>query len=184
MPSIEELYKSKMTWPRLVIKFLVEALLAYNCYHYNTAHLKGYDCWANEMKQPRADQSMFGEDEGSPVNMTAKFTQVIFFGMILALIGLINCIVEMANKFVDNSGLRVLNGVIDTTVGFAAIAWVTWASIVRLSHNGKICAGATMNVTEATEPYAYEQGVFLQVVLMLSYTVPPVLLVATNCGCL
>ena len=104
--------------------------------------------------------------------------------MILSLIGLANCIVEMINKKVDNKNLTVLNGVIDTLVAFAAIGWVAWASVVRLGHGGRSCAGATMNVTEPVKPYAYEQGQMLVVTLVLAYTVPPTILVATNCGCL
>ena len=62
MPSVEELYKNKMTWPRLILKGIVEALLAYNCFHYNTSHLAGYDCYSNGKKQPN--------DLGDGRNMT------------------------------------------------------------------------------------------------------------------
>ena len=176
MPSIEELYKSGMTWPRLVIKFGVEALIVYNAFKYNTRYKPEWDCFATEAKQPN--------DFGVGENVTEEFTSVIWGCFILAIIGLINCVVEMVNKFTKKPQLTVANGVVDSLVGAAAIAWVIWASIARLDRNGKVCSGATMNVTEQARPYAYEQSVFLQVILMLSYTIPPVLLVATNCGCL
>ena len=93
--------------------------------------------------------------------MTEKFTTVIWACFILVLIGLINCLIEMINKFVKNQSLTILTGVIDSLIAVAFICWVVWASIERLDRNGKICAGATMNVTEEARPYAYKQGVFL-----------------------
>ena len=69
-------------------------------------------------------------------------------------------------------------------MGLAALAWLVWASIARLSRDGKVCAGATNNVSFEAYPYAYEQGSFLSVILVLMYVIPPTLLVATNCGCL
>ena len=175
MPQLEELYKSKMTWPRLILKGIAEATLAWNCYKYNMKR-DDWDCFANDQKQPN--------DLGIGRNMTEKFTLVTWACFWICAIGLINCAMEIVNKKVDNKGLTVLNGVIDSLLAACYVAWVVWASVVRLSIDGKTCAGATMNVIEETQPYAYEQGVNLIVILMLSYSVPPVLLVATNCGCL
>ena len=36
MPEVDELFGKQMSWPRLIIKFGVEALLAYNAYNYMT----------------------------------------------------------------------------------------------------------------------------------------------------
>ena len=116
--------------------------------------------------------------------MSEQFGLVIYAGFILSLIGCCITFCEMINKKVQNSSLTMLTGVLDTTLGFCAFVWVVWASFVRLGRNGKVCAGATMNVNEVAEPYAYDQGSFLQVILVLMYTIPPTLFVATNCGCL
>ena len=105
----------------------------------------------------------------------------MFYG---SLIGALVSFLEICNKKAKNKQLTVFIGIADTIIGLAAFAWLIWASFVRLGRDGKICAGATMNVTEETQPYAYEQGMNLIVILMLSYSVPPVLLIATNCGCL
>jgi uncharacterized membrane protein HdeD (DUF308 family) len=164
-----------MTWPRLVLKGLVQGMLCWNAYHYATVHRPDWDCYATDKKQPNGTE---GE------NMTEAFTQVIMYGFYLSLVGVLITLVEMLTKLQKEKGLTVPIGICDTIVGILAIAWLIWATMVRLSKDGKICAGATMNVNESTEPYAYEQGVFLQVVLVLGYIVPPTLFVATNCGCL
>ena len=78
----------------------------------------------------------------------------------------------------------MLINVCDTLVSIAALFWLIWAYFVRLSRDGKICAGATTNVTETTKPYAYDQGQFLVVMIVLMTILPVTLLVATNCGCL
>ena len=53
MPDIEELFKNKMTWPRLVIKGIVEAVIVYNAYRYATVHkTEDWECYATESKQP------------------------------------------------------------------------------------------------------------------------------------
>ena len=174
---LHQLYEKKMTWPRLILKGGVEAILCWNAYHYATFHkTQDWACYATHSKQPN--------DFGVGDNVTERFTMVIWCSFLLCAFGLLNCFVEMVNKFVSNKNLVVLTGVLDSIAVVAAIAWIVWASIVRLDRNGKICAGATMNVTMGSRPYAYEQGVYLVVVLMLCYTVPPVLLIATSCGCL
>ena len=175
MPDIYDMYKNKMTWPRLILKALVEIVIAYHCYKYN-GRRDSWDCFSNGQRQPNADNN--------GVNMTEKFTLLTWVCFFLCVVGLINCAIEIANKFVDNRQLTVLTGVIDTLLATFVVFWVVWASVVRLSKDGRICAGATMNVSEETQPYAYEQGMNLIVILMLSYSVPPVLLIATNCGCL
>ena len=147
MPDIYSLYKSKMTWPRLIMKCGVEILLAYNCYKYNMKR-DDWDCWANGAKQPNAHEN--GR------NMTEQFTMITWACFLICAVGLVNCLIEIANKFVDNKQLTVLSGVIDTLLATLYIGWGIWASVVRLSKDGKTCAGATMNVTEETYPYAYE----------------------------
>ena len=90
----------------------------------------------------------------------------------------------MINKSAKNKQLNILVGLLDSLLGLAAFAWLIWASVVRLSREGKVCAGATMNVSESAMPYAYPQGAFLQVMLVIMYIIPVTLFVATNCGCL
>ena len=67
----------------------------------------------------------------------------------------------MINKSAQNKQLNVLVGICDSLLGAVAFAWLIWASFVRLERGGKVCAGATMNVSESTKPYAYPQGAFL-----------------------
>lgn len=67
MPDMNELYGKQMTWPRLVLKTGVEALLAYNFYHYSTTEKEDWDCWVGKYRQPMAD-----EFEGAE-NVSAKF---------------------------------------------------------------------------------------------------------------
>ena len=107
-------------------------------------------------------------------------------GFYITLIALLVSIVEIINKpkSMQKKPLIVLVGVLDSIIGIIAFGWLIWATVVRLSRDGKICAGATTNVTEQGYPYAYDQGVFLQVMLVLMYVIPPTLWVATNCGCL
>jgi len=88
--------------------------------------------------------------------MSAAFTSCIMTGFYIALIGTIVSLVEMINKKVQNKSLTVLVGILDTMVGLAAFGWLIWAYTVRLSRDGKICAGATTNVTGPTKPYAYQ----------------------------
>ena len=74
-----------MGWPRLVIKFGVEALIAYNAYKYNTRYRPDWDCFATEAKQPN--------DFGIGENVSKEFDSVIWGCFILAIIGLLNCVV-------------------------------------------------------------------------------------------
>ena len=173
--ALKELFAKQMTWPRLVIKGIACGVLCYNFYHYGTTHKNDWDCYATDKKQPNGTE---GE------NMTEAFTNVINYGFYLCIVGCLVTVIEMITKMQKEMSLTVPIGIIDTLLSALAFAWLIYASFVRLSRDGKICAGATMNVNEPTEPYAYEQGVFLQVILVLGYIVPPTLFVATNCGCL
>ena len=74
--------------------------------------------------------------------------------------------------------------ILDTIVILAAFAWLVWCYSVRLSQDGKICAGATTNVTGPTRPYAYEQGSMLVTLMVIMTIMPVTLFIATNCGCL
>ena len=112
-----------MTWPRLILKGGAEALLAWNAYHYTTTHSTDWECFATDKKQP---------NDSSGENMSAQFTQVITVGFLIALAGLINCGVEMGNKFLKSDLLRVINGVIDSLLAIVTFVWVVWASYVRL----------------------------------------------------
>ena len=173
--KLNDLYAKQMTWPRLIMKGLVQGILCYNFYHYSTAHKTDWDCYATDKKQPN---DSVGE------NMTEAFTKVISYAFYLSLVGCLVTLVEMMTKIAKKKEFTVPIGVLDTIVGLLAAAWLIWATVVRLSRDGKICAGATMNVNAETFPYAYNQGVLLQVILVLGYIVPPTLFVATNCGCL
>ena len=166
-----------MSWPRLILKGGIEALLAYNFSHYNgSKHRPDWDCFATDKKQPNG--------LGNGENVSAEFETIVNLGFILCLVGCGISGLEMINKKVNKKPLLVLTGILDTLLAVAALAWLIYCSMIRLSRNGKICAGATTNVSEATYPYAYDQGAFLQVMLVLMYVIPPTLLVATNCGCL
>ncbi len=173
--ALNELFAKQMTWPRLCIKGIAQAVLCYNFYSYGTEHRPEWDCFATNKKQPNGIE---GE------NMTEAFTTVINYGFYLTLVGCLVTFVEMITKLQKEMSFTVPIGILDTLLSLLGFAWLIYASVVRLSRDGKICAGATMNVNETTEPYAYEQGVFLQVILVLGYIVPPTLFVATNCGCL
>ena len=116
--------------------------------------------------------------------MTDKFTTVIYTGFIISLVSACLSFLEVLNKKMNNKQIIVLTGLGDTLIGLAALAWLIWATVVRLSRDGAICAGATTNVNSEMEPYAYEQGSFLAVMLVLMYVIPPTLFIATNCGCL
>ena len=178
--AVDELFGGKqMTWPRLVVKGLIEAVLCYNFSHYiGPKHRPEWECWATDKKQPSGN----GDNDGE--NVSAMFDNIITAAFYLALVGCIITVIEMINKKVNNKQLLILTSVCDTILGLCAFAWLIWASIVRLSRDGKICSGATTNVSEMTYPYAYDQGALLQVMLVLMYTIPPILFVATNCGCL
>ena len=52
MPNAEELFGKSMGWPRLCLKFGVEALLTYNFYHYATTEKNAWDCYATSFRQP------------------------------------------------------------------------------------------------------------------------------------
>ena len=176
-PSLEQLFPKSMSWPRLIVKLGIESILAYNFYNYNSDDKKpDWECWATDKRQPNG----IGVGE----NMTEQFSSVITVGFYLSLIAACCSCVEVINKKVNNKQLTQITGLIDTIVAACALAWVIWASMIRLGRNGKICSGGTTNVSEPTYPYAYDQGSFLIVMLVLSYVVPPTLLVATNCGCL
>ena len=175
MASVDELFGKQMTWPRLIMKFGVETILAWNFYSYATEHRPDWDCFATDKKQPNG---AVGE------NMTEIFTQVIYTGFIIALVGACLSFLEIINKKVGNKQLTTLAGIGDTLVGLAAFGWLMWATYERLRKNGAICSGATTNVNSEMEPYAYEQGAFLACILVLMYVVPPTLFIATNCGCL
>ena len=178
MPEVEELFGKQMSWPRLIIKFGVEVLLAYNAYNYMTDYKPDWDCWASGKRQPSGV-----ETEGAR-NVTEEFTTVISFMFYGSLVGALVSFLEICNKKAKNKQLTVFIGIADTIIGLAAFAWLIWASFVRLGRDGKICAGATTNVSVQVKPYAYAQGAFLQVMLVLMYVIPPSLFVATNCGCL
>ena len=181
MPDVNELFGKEMTWPRLIVKTGVTGLLTYNFYHYGTVHDTAqqdepWECFATDFRQPNAD----GEGE----NMSAAFEKVIMTGFYVTLAAFIVSVVEIINKFAKNKSLNMLIGILDTLVSLAALGWLIWCYVVRLSRDGKICAGATTNVSAATKPYAYEQGQFLVVMLVLMTILPVTLAVATNCGCL
>ena len=181
MPAVDELFGKQMTWPRLILKSGVCALLTYNFYHYATTHATtnqdpAWECFATDFRQPNAD----GEGE----NMSAAFESLIMFGFYVALCATIISAIEIINKFAKNKGLTVLIGILDTLVSLAALGWLIWCYMVRLSRDGKICAGATTNVTGPTKPFAYEQGQFLVVMMVLMTIMPVTLFIATNCGCL
>ena len=155
MPQVEELFGKSMSWPRLVIKTGVEALLCYNAYHYATAEKADWDCWASGKRQPSPIETPGAR------NVTEQFTNIIMAGFYLTLVGTIVSLVEMINKKAQNKGLTVIIGICDAIIGILAAAWLVWASLVRLGRDGKICAGATTNVEVQVEPYAYAQGSFL-----------------------
>ena len=109
---------------------------------------------------------------------------MIYAGFVLALVGCGITFLQLVNKKLESKQLLVLTGLMDTMLGFLVFGWVVWASFTRLSRPGKVCAGATMNVNEEIEPYSYEQGNFLMLMLVLFYIVPATLFITTNCGCL
>merc|ERR1712154_724287 len=116
-----------MSWPRLIIKFGVEVLLAYNAYNYMTAPYKAdWDCWASGKRQPSPV-----ETEGAR-NVTDMFTNVISVLFYVCLAGALVSGVEMVNKNVKNKQLTVFIGIADTILGLLAVAWLAWATIVRL----------------------------------------------------
>ena len=176
MPSTEELFGKAMSWPRLILKTAVEGILCYNFYSHATMEKTTWSCYANEFRQPN------GIGPGN--NVTETFTNNIYAGFVMTAIAFCVSLVEMINKKVGNKQLTVLVGILDTLLGLSAAAWLIWATVIRLERSGKICSGATTNVSEEVYPYAYAQGAFLQVMLVLCYTLPPILFVATNCGCL
>ena len=181
MPNPDELFGKQMTWPRLILKLGVEGLLTYNFYKYATFYATteqdpSWECFATDYRQPNAD--------GIGENMSAAFTSVCMTGFYIALVGTLISVLELINKFAKNKSLTMLVNILDTLVILAAAAWLVWCYMVRLSRNGKICAGATTNVTGPTKPYAYEQGQMLVVMLVIMTIMPVTLLVATNCGCL
>ena len=153
MPSVDELFAKQMSWPRLILKTAIEGTLCYYFYIHAHAERTSWNCYATGRRQPNGD--------GRGENVTEAFTNVILAGFLITAIGLFVSVVEMINKKVQNKQLRVLVGLFDTLVGLAGFAWLIWASWVRLNREGKICAGATTNVSEETFPYAYNQGVFL-----------------------
>ena len=175
---MDELFGKQMGWPRLVLKFGVEALLTYNFFHYATTEKADWDCFATDRRQPSP------VDIDGAENMTAQFTSVIYTGFVVALIASCISFIEIINKKVGSKQLTVLMGILEMLVALVCVGWLVWAFTVRLSRNGKICAGATTNVTGPTKPYAYEQGQFLVVMLVIMTIMPVTLLVATNCGCL
>ena len=84
----------------------------------------------------------------------------------------------------SNKQITKLVNIFDSLVVMAVAAWLAWATTVRLSRHGRLCAGGTNNVSEEVHPYAISQGSFLIVIIVLMYTIPPTLFIATNCGCL
>ena len=94
MPTLEELYKSQMTWPRLILKGAVESILCYNFYDYATTHRTAWDCYATDKKQPN--------DVGLGINITEQFTAVIYAGFILSLVGCGITFLEIVNKKLAN----------------------------------------------------------------------------------
>ena len=93
-------------------------------------------------------------------------------------------IVEIINKKMKNKQITKLVNMFDSLLILAAAAWLAWTTIVRLGRHGRLCAGGTNNVSEEVHPYAINQGSFLIVMIVLMYTIPPSLFIATNCGCL
>ena len=84
-----------------------------------------------------------------------------WYGFYLSVIALVISVLELINKFIKIEPLTYVINILDTLVILAAFAWLVWCYSVRLSQDGKICAGATTNVTGPTKPYAYEQGSML-----------------------
>ena len=179
--TIKELFGKQMTMPRLVLKLGVEALLAWNFWKYSTEYATTsqdppWECYATDFRQPNPD--------GNGDNMSEAFTQLCWFGFYLSVAATAISIVELVNKFMKIGTLTYLINILDSLIVIAAAAWLAWCYYVRLSRNGKICAGATTNVTAPTKPYAYEQGSMLVNMIVLGTIMPVTLLVATNCGCL
>ena len=183
---LDELFVGSTSWPRLILKALAEGIICYNFYHYSGAHRPDWDCWATERRQPYGTLKGASNDGGSGENMTDQFSSIINMGFYVSLFACIVTILEIINKpkSMQKKSINTLVGVCDSLIGIVAFGWLIWATVVRLSRDGKICAGATTNVTETSYPYAYDQGQFLIVMLVLMYVVPVTLWVATNCGCL
>ena len=165
-----------MSWPRLILKLGAECILCYNFYNYNNGKRPEWDCYATAKRQPNGD--------GIGTNVTEQFSSVISTGFYITLIAALCSCLEVVNKKMQKKEVTQITGIVDTILGLAGLGWVIWTSLVRLGRDGKICAGGTTNVSEETYPYAYDQGSFLIVMLVLCYIVPVTLLVATNCGCL
>ena len=179
--TFKELFGKQMTMPRLILKLGVEALLVWNFWKYATEYATTsqdppWECFSTGYRQPNP----FGDGE----NMSAAFTQLCWFGFYLAVIALVVGVVELVNKFAKVKELTYAVNVADSVIILAAAAWLVWCYTVRLSQHGKICAGATTNVTGPTKPYAYEQGSMLVTLMVIMTIVPVALFVATNCGCL
>ena len=100
-------------------------------------------------------------------------------GFYIALVGTLISVIELINKFAKNKSLTMLVNILDTLVILAAAGWLVWCYMVRLSRDGKICAGATTNVSGGTKPYAYEQGQFL-VTMLVIMTIMPVIVRSLN----
>ena len=130
-----------MSWPRLILKLGAEALLCWNAYNYSHDKVPDWECWASKKRQPHGHKYY---DEAR--NMTDEFTNVISVCFYICLAGVIISLVEMVNKKMNNKMLTTVIGVGDTIVGLGAVAWLVWASFIRLGREGKICAGATTNV--------------------------------------
>ena len=137
---------------------------------------KDWDCYATDKRNPNGD--------GIGENVTAQFTAIIYTGFFITLIASFVSIVELINKKMSNKQITKLVNIFDSLVVMAVAAWLAWATTVRLSRHGRLCAGGTNNVSEEVHPYAISQGSFLIVIIVLMYTIPPTLFIATNCGCL
>ena len=179
--TVKELFGKQMTMPRLILKLGVEALLVWNFWKYATEYATTsqdppWECFSTGYRQPNP----VGDGE----NMSAAFTQLCWFGFYLAVIALVVGVVELVNKFAKIEPLTYVVNIADSVIVLAAAAWLVWCYTVRLSQDGKICAGATTNVTGPTKPYAYEQGSMLVTLMVIMTIVPVALFVATNCGCL
>ena len=171
---MDELFKP-LDWPRLIIKAVTFSIICYYSFDYMTHRRAEWDCYATDKKLPN---SQAGE------NMTEKFTQVIF---VLFCISLAQCALialEMINKHARKKAITHFTGMVGILISLCFAAWLVWAIYERMRRNGKICAGATMNVLSEMKPFAYQQGAFLIVIILLMLIVPLALTIATNCGCL
>ena len=116
------------------------------------------------------------------VNVSEEFSNIIDFSLILAFCGTFTSLFSLVRLICRKDSNQILIA-IDAILAVGYFTWLIYATVARFSHTGRVCSGAYQGATEIMYPYDYYKGEFIFWAVLLGWSIPGTILLATRLFC-